>query len=83
MEKEPELWLLKEFCEENYFTTLKQWLRWYEDGNEMAMCVLFEIDGKLYIDDKAWEKWLEESLICDGFSEKEAKEYVQGTYQHG
>lgn len=80
-ENEPELWLLSEFCEENYFTTYQQWVKWYEDGQEMAMCVLFDIGGDLYIDQKAWEIWMEESLMQDGYEIDKAKELIKGWYE--
>lgn len=82
-----ELTLLDDFCEENYFTTKTQWLIWWNGvpwGHEMAASVLFEFDGDIYIDEKAWQNWMIDTLwMEDKYTRKSAKEFVKATYVPG
>lgn len=79
-DKGKELWWLKEFCQKNYYTTYKQWLTWYNDGDELATQCIYDEEGELYIDQNYFEEWLKDYVELSGYSREVAEEYVNRTY---
>lgn len=75
-----ELWLLEEFCQENHYTTFKQWLIWYNDGNELATQCIHDVNGILYIDQEYFDEWMKDYIEYCGYSRDVAEEYVRRTY---